>query len=201
MDGGWTNPTFILETKSKRDSPPCTLIPPGLQSTAGPALLSWGQRSQLCSGQCWPCQAAASFLIWKGQRRGGPVPSARLSEPPHGPAPLSGSTDCVLLSRFCQILPSVDNHQPLFAAESFLTLPGLPTTRLWLWFSEGSGGQKVGGTFMRVTGGKGGGLTLHFGTLPQAPKFPKKFALCPLCTFDTFWKFSQASNTAEASGE
>lgn len=40
------------------------------------------------------------------------------------------------------------------------------------------------------------GLTLHFGTLPQALKFPKKFALCPLCTIDTFWKFSQALNTA-----
>lgn len=49
-------------------------------------------------------------------------------------------------------------------------------------------------------GGSRGGLTLHFGTLPRALKFPKKFALCPLCTFDTFWKFSQALNTAGGGG-
>lgn len=35
MDGGWTNLTFILETKNKRDSPPCTFSPLCLQSTSG----------------------------------------------------------------------------------------------------------------------------------------------------------------------
>lgn len=61
--------------------------------------------------------------------------------------------------------------------------------------SKGSGGQKVGGTLMRVTGG----LTLHFGKI-HTVKFPKKSALCPLCTFDTFWKFSQALDTAGDGG-
>lgn len=61
--------------------------------------------------------------------------------------------------------------------------------------SEGSSGQKVGRTLMRVTGG----LTLHFGKT-HTVKFPKKSALCPLCTFDTFWKFSQALDTAGDGG-
>lgn len=37
-------------------------------------------------------------------------------------------------------------------------------------------------------------------TLPRAVKFPRKFALCPLCPFDTFWKFSQALNTGWGRG-
>lgn len=141
--------TFTLETESTRDSPPCTSPHSASFCLGGPALTLCGGRGPPVLSECWPCQVAASFLIRKPRgeeatchlRAWHSLPAVCEVEPAPGPHPDPTLLHTpVLSSRRLHIAlpvllaPSlVDNHQPLFAAASFPTLPGLPKTRLRFW--------------------------------------------------------------------
>lgn len=127
---------------------PRPALPPAFRPGAGSATCV--TRSPISVGGTSALPAAPSFLVWKRQRReataascpaqpsrgrllGERRPGAQpvLGRTPHSPAqrsPPSGSIRCVLLSQFCQTLPSDNHHQPSFAAESFLILPRPPKT-------------------------------------------------------------------------
>lgn len=156
-----------MGTESKRGPPqPCPLTPPCPQfcweggsaicGTRGPIsvfrmLASPGgfllpdmegteERSPLPASR-----PGITFLPPSAGCRGGLVPSPVTSASPqlcpHSPAPLCpGSADCVLLSVF-HIIPALDNHPPLCAPESFLTLPRPTQGMTLVLVLEGSGGR------------------------------------------------------------
>lgn len=118
--GGWTNLTFTLETKSKRDSPPCTLTALCLRfclGSGGCGLTICGNRGPICVVGMLALSGGCLLPNMEGQRRGGPLqplglawpscclrggPSPRPSHAPHAhaqPCPsLSFHQLCIVLT-------------------------------------------------------------------------------------------------------
>lgn len=145
----------------------------------------WGQRS-LCVAGTLALQVADSFLVWKGQRRGGrqrlPPPgrhtSCRLCGLERRPGPqlgaLASPQASLSTAPLLWTLPSADNHQPVLTAVS-PSLPGPTHGTTWFWFlrvwwAEGRG------TFIGVTWRPS---ATPWRPLPPPVRFPKKlpFAL------------------------
>lgn len=118
-------------------------------------------RSPACRASPAVCGTSrpTTAYVWPSPFPGGvpQVPPARSRHASLSPSSLG----CVLLSRFCQIPPSVDNHRLCLLLNSFprIHYPGLLKTRFWFGFPRGL----VGGRSEAHYEGGQGRLTLHFG--------------------------------------
>lgn len=149
--GGCTNLDFHFGDR-KHETPhpaPRPTLPPVL--LGGPALTLCGGRGPTRVVRMLALPGGCLLPDTEAQGRGGHLPPPGLAQascclrggprPRPSPRPRTLAHPCPSLSsrRLHIALPVlldpslVDNHQPLFAAASFLTLPGLPKTRLRFW--------------------------------------------------------------------